>query len=495
ALLSDLADLSRLGAGRINLTSAPFNLRETVLSIARLLRPQANEKGLELFVRVPPGMPETLVGDAGRVRQLLVHLVGNALRFTEAGHVYIDLQIAQISQDIRSIQLSVSDTGPGFSTEELDRIFDAFEQCDGTDLGARLGLEICSQITNAMEGGLTVESELGQGSVFRFSVRLPVASTAQEQPGLDTSALAGVRVMVAASHPVQRRILVDYLNAFGVTTYEDTSAEQMITLLSGPAKSDETVDFILCDPKGRPDLPKMIDAQFASQPQERTPQFFVLAEPGAALPHLPHGAQTVATPVTPNALCYALLKSLGKREADQSNPDPKEESVPEVVDVAPKHAANDGPAVAASQRVLVIEPDLNARSSIEIILDKVDLSAAFVADAHAARSYLDKDQGFDALLIHLDGSETKDHPSFHFLHDLREVSEDRRRTIVGMIGPATRSVSRALVAQGLTHVIRKPVSADALSRILLSSRDETSPTAQSAPGDDRSAQTIKRAAG
>ncbi|MCU0962092.1 MAG: ATP-binding protein [Pirellulaceae bacterium] len=222
-LLNDILDVSKIEAGKMELEQAPMQLHEVVIDATRVLAASAARKGVELVCRIAPGVPREASGDAGRLRQVIVNLVGNALKFTERGEVIV--QVEQAARTDRDVQLhfSVCDTGIGIPREKQQRIFDAFSQADASTTrrfgGTGLGLAISAQLVQLMEGRIWVDSTVGQGSTFHFTARftspqdVPADMPHGTRPALlvhphsasravfrDMLAAAGFQVSVAADH-------------------------------------------------------------------------------------------------------------------------------------------------------------------------------------------------------------------------------------------------------------------------------------------------------
>ena len=185
-LLNDILDISRIEAGKLELQHEEFSLRGSVSAVATTLALRAREKGLHLEWHMDPAMPDALVGDPGRLRQVVVNLVGNAVKFTEHGSVVVRAQVVQEADSEVSLHFSVYDTGPGIPVESRRLIFDVFTQCDASATrrfgGTGLGLAISSQLIALMDGDIWVDSEVGSGSTFHFTARFGLQPGSQPPP-------------------------------------------------------------------------------------------------------------------------------------------------------------------------------------------------------------------------------------------------------------------------------------------------------------------------
>jgi signal transduction histidine kinase/DNA-binding response OmpR family regulator/HPt (histidine-containing phosphotransfer) domain-containing protein len=230
-VINDILDLSKIEAGKFDLDPVSFDLRESLGDDLRPLAHRAAAKGLELVLDVAAEAPEVVHGDAGRLRQVLVNLVGNAIKFTAVGEVVVRVAVEALAGDAVVLHLSVADTGIGIAPEKTQLIFEPFEQADGSTTrrfgGTGLGLTISRRLVEMMEGRVWVESVLGQGSVFHFTARLGLP--AQPAPALtpeEATALAGRPVLVVDGNATSRAALVAMLRRLGVQphTFGDAAA-------------------------------------------------------------------------------------------------------------------------------------------------------------------------------------------------------------------------------------------------------------------------------
>ena len=228
-LINDILDLSKIEAGKMDVVLAPFSLRELVDGCLRPFLHRARQKGLELRSYIDPSLPDRLVGDQVRLRQVLVNLLGNAVKFTDAGHVELRVRSAGTEGSGVLVHFAVEDTGIGIDREKLGRIFSAFEQADNSAArrygGTGLGLAISSRLVQLMEGDMWVESEPGRGSTFQFTLRLDIAAAVADEAGADDGAdrrpvvemrpARPLSVLLVEDHPVNRKLAVRILERWG----------------------------------------------------------------------------------------------------------------------------------------------------------------------------------------------------------------------------------------------------------------------------------------
>jgi len=246
-VINDILDFSKIEAGKLHLEAADFNLRDTVGDTLKTLAIRAQEKGLELIENIETNVPDSLIGDSVRLRQIIINLVGNAIKFTSEGRVEIGIEIESRSEDEVCLQFSVMDTGIGIPTEKQLNIFEAFSQADGSTTrkfgGTGLGLAICSQLVAMMQGRIWVESEKGRGSCFFFTAKFPLQSEATsqaEEPRILLQAnpapmerKRSLSILLAEDNPVNQRLAVRILEKRGHKVVVAENGSKAVAAYSG----------------------------------------------------------------------------------------------------------------------------------------------------------------------------------------------------------------------------------------------------------------------
>jgi two-component system, sensor histidine kinase and response regulator len=215
SLINDILDFSRIEAGKLSLDAIGFLLRDTLGDTLKTLAARAHQIGLELAYHVAPEVPDALVGDPSRIRQVLINLVGNAIKFTQQGEVVVEVDLHSRTEEDVTLHFSVRDTGIGIPVGKQKIIFEAFTQVDGsitrTYGGSGLGLSISSQLVAMMGGKIWVDSEAGKGSTFHFLIRLPLSTAPIDLPQRDFQNLVDLPVLVVDDNATNRRILKEIL--------------------------------------------------------------------------------------------------------------------------------------------------------------------------------------------------------------------------------------------------------------------------------------------
>jgi PAS domain S-box-containing protein len=248
-ILNDILDYSKIEAEHLELESIPFDLPKVVHATATLLAVRAREKHLELTVDVPPDVPQMVRGDPTRVRQVLMNLIGNAIKFTEEGEVDVSASLTQRDGDDAAVQFRVRDTGIGIPEEQLGTIFKEFTQADASMTrrygGTGLGLAISRRLVALMGGELAVTSEVGRGSEFSFTLRLPLE--AAQAAARATVSLGGRRLLVVDDNETNRRIVRDMLGAEGMAVHEAPRADAGLEALRRAARARTPYDLAILD--------------------------------------------------------------------------------------------------------------------------------------------------------------------------------------------------------------------------------------------------------
>ncbi|MGI6415745.1 MAG: response regulator [Thermoguttaceae bacterium] len=249
SILNDVLDFSKIEAGKLDLERAPFDLREVVGDTMKSLAFRAHMKGLELACRIDPGVPERLVGDGGRLRQVVVNLVGNAIKFTESGEVVLELSGELLSDQSARLLVSVRDTGIGIPEQRRQGIFNAFEQADLSTTrrfgGSGLGLAISNRLVEMMGGRIWLESTPGEGSTFYFTAVFELAPGVE--PARMTHLVTGTPVLVVDDNATNRRILHEMLSSWGMKPTLAAGVSEAIALAEQAQRAGSPFPLILTD--------------------------------------------------------------------------------------------------------------------------------------------------------------------------------------------------------------------------------------------------------
>ena len=252
-IINDILDFSKIEAGQMTLDHAPFDLHDTIDDVAAIVAPRVGKKDVELIVRIAPNVPFAVLGDSGRIRQILINLVGNAVKFTDRGHVFVEVTCKTSRNkpgETAEIAIQIKDTGIGMRPEDCEKVFQKFSQADSSSTrrheGTGLGLSIASSLVAMMNGEIAVTSDLGQGSTFTVSLKLDVTDRIEPKQLIATPT-PGKRVLVVDDNQVSRAILLEQLRFWPLDCAAVASVENALVFLERAASVAVKIDLILLD--------------------------------------------------------------------------------------------------------------------------------------------------------------------------------------------------------------------------------------------------------
>ena len=321
-IINDILDFSKIDAGQLVLDPAPFNLAEAIEDVATLVSTRAKEKDLELIVRVAPHLRDLFIGDVGRIRQIVTNLVGNAVKFTDAGHVLIDVA-GETVNGVANLRVSVTDTGIGIPAGKLGLVFDKFSQVDASSTrrheGTGLGLAITSRLVQLMGGEIGVESTEGKGSTFWFTLALPNAGRPEGRKVTPVD-VTGARILIVDDNAVNRAILLEQMASWNFDACAAQSGAEGLKVLHAAASLGVAVDCIVLDYQ----MPGMTGAEMArivrNTPQLAATPIVMLTSVDQSLAHASYrdlviDAQLIK-PARSSTLLEALVTTIQRRRME-----------------------------------------------------------------------------------------------------------------------------------------------------------------------------------
>ena len=250
-IINDILDFSKIEAGAFELDPMPFDLKDAINDVAALLCAKAHDKGLELIVNYSTNLSRHFIGDGGRIRQIITNLLGNAIKFTEKGHIIIDVDITPSdTPNLNEIQISVKDTGIGIEAEKVDKIFQKFTQADSSTTriygGTGLGLSISKHIVEMMGGHMQVESVYGEGSNFICYIPMQLDPNAK-RISYETSGIIGKRALIIDDIAINRDLLSEHLEAWNMQSSAVKDGVEALVEIKKAADENNPYDIILLD--------------------------------------------------------------------------------------------------------------------------------------------------------------------------------------------------------------------------------------------------------
>jgi signal transduction histidine kinase/DNA-binding response OmpR family regulator len=249
-VVNDILDFSKIEAGKLSIEAIPFDLRLAIEEVNEMLAPKIEDRKLDLVLQYPAGAPRHFIGDAGRIRQILTNLVGNAVKFTPSGHVLIAVACEGQLGHTAQIRVSVEDTGLGIPREKIEILFEKFSQVDGSSTrkygGTGLGLAISKQLTGLMGGTIGVDSVPGEGSTFWFTLPLRLDAQPHTAP-VPVADLRGLRVLIVDDNEVNRRVIHEQITSWGMRNGSFASGAEALDAIRHARQAGDPYHFVILD--------------------------------------------------------------------------------------------------------------------------------------------------------------------------------------------------------------------------------------------------------
>jgi PAS domain S-box-containing protein len=467
-LLNDILDFSKIEAGKLTIEAVPFDLRSAINEVVEMVAVRTRARGINMVVSIEAGMPCDLLGDAGRIRQIVTNLVDNALKFTQRGRVTIRvITLDQTDNDV-TFQLTVEDTGIGISPDNQGHIFDKFTQADASTTreygGTGLGLAICKQLVELMGGEIGVESDLGRGASFWFTLCLPYArGDAARSVSLDR--LANLRVLVADANESHSHMIEESLSAWGIKSTRCSSGAEARAALNAGRSAGTEYQVALISHQLRDMSGVMLASIIRADPAISDTLLVQLRHPEQhrQFEHI-EDEQFVASlskPIGPSRLFDTMVNALGLLQKSEKAGKP-----PLKVGISAKSAAIQAPQFAVNgrkPRVLVAEDNVINQRVAVLMLQKYDCRVDTVANGKEAARMLELlpyDLVFmDCHMPVMDGYEAT------ALIRSNE-SAGRRTPIVAITANTMQGDREKCLASGMDGHISKPIREEDLIRTL-----------------------------
>jgi len=457
-IINDILDFSKIEARKLDIDLIDFDLRYTIDDTLRALAPRAHAKGLELACQLAPGVPVALAGDPSRLRQILVNLIGNAVKFTEMGEVVVRVESAPIDGDLVSVKFTVSDTGIGIPVEKHASIFDAFTQADASTTrrfgGTGLGLTISSRLTALMGGTISVESEVGRGT--RFHVSLPFALRA-EAPATpirrELKDLRGLDVLVVDDNATNRRILEEILTVWGMRPTSVDGGLAAIDALDAALAARRPFSLALIDFQ-MPDLDGFgLAERIKQRPELATTLIMMLSSVGHrgdAIRFRELGVASYLTkPVRQSVLLEAMLSVLAGSDRPHEH------------QMVTRHTINEAHRVL---RILVAEDNAVNRQLATALLEKRGHTTVTVVNGREAVAAA-AEGGFDLVLMDVQMPEMDGWEATAAIRKTEAVNGGHV-PIIAVTAHAMKTDREACLVAGMDGYLSKPINSKELFALL-----------------------------
>jgi signal transduction histidine kinase/CheY-like chemotaxis protein/ligand-binding sensor domain-containing protein len=480
-VLNDVLDFSKIEAGRLDLDPIRFRLRDCLDDTLKLLALRADQKGLELTCDVRPEVPEVVVADPSRLRQIIINLVGNAIKFTPRGEVGLEVALESRTPDQAVLHFTVRDTGIGIAPEKQKIIFEAFSQADGSTTrtfgGTGLGLTISLRLVSMMAGRMWVESELGKGSRFHFTVQVGTAGEAVTAESAERVRLAGLAALIVDDNLTNRRILGEMLRHYGMRPEPAASGAEAMTRLQEADRFGADYALLLVDAQ-MPDMDGFTLVERVRQQADlRHMTIMMLTSSGqrgdAARCRELGIAAYLVKPVVESQLHAALLSVLGRkaRAAQVAGPAPEGIGPQDEVGVRGS-GAQEAPLVTRHSlrearqglHVLLAEDNLVNQMLASRLLEKQGHSVVVADNGRTALEALEKQQ-FDLIVMDVSMPEMDGFEAVAAIR-AREATTGSHIPIVAMTAHAMKGDRERCLAAGMDAYISKPIQPNELFQVL-----------------------------
>jgi two-component system sensor histidine kinase/response regulator len=461
-VINDVLDFSKIEAGKIDFETTAFDLRDSLAGSLKTISVRADEKGLELLCEVASDVPDVVTGDPSRLRQIVLNLVGNAIKFTHEGEVTLRVACVEKNDVECTLQFTVADTGIGIAPEKQRTIFEAFSQADTSTTrkygGTGLGLTISTRLVELMAGKMWLESEVGKGTQFHFTIKLGVADAQELEVGMSVPAeiLKGVKTLIVDDNRTNRRILEGMLTRWGMKPSQVESGNEALKALADAQAAGEPYRVILTDMH----MPKMDGFGFIERIRENqhlsAATIMMLTSAG----HRGDAARCQALgisayllkPIRQSELKVAIARILGAAEHNDELP------------LITRYSLGDAGEASRSLRILLAEDNpVNQRLAVRM-LEKRGHRVAVSCNGREALEALAAD-AFDLILMDVQMPEMD---GFEATAAIRknEAGSGKRMPIVALTAHAMKGDRERCLANGMDEYLAKPIRPEELDELL-----------------------------
>ncbi len=453
-IINDILDFSKIEAGKLSIENVDFDLQEIVDDVCALLLQRTQDKNIDFLSYLDNKIPARIKGDPTRLRQILLNLLGNAIKFTEKGEVVIRLVNVFSDNSQATIKIEVVDTGIGIPEKVIDSLFEAFTQADGSTTrkfgGTGLGLTICKQLVELMGGKLEVESELGKGSNFFFTLSFDVV--VQDRRNIEVKELEGLNALIIDDNSTNRVIVCNYLNAWGMTTEQTGDVNLAYQLLSDRAPKEKQFDLVLLDMQ----MPGMDGIEFSTKMQNHK-----------RLTGIPRILLSSNGHISSDDWQAAGLKACLQKPFRRDHLRSTISSIINVIDaplIEKKIAAEVIPFKHNDIKILLVEDNLVNQKVACGLLKKIDLIADIAGNGQIALDKIAKTK-YDIVLMDCQMPVMSGYEATKAIRS-NEKNTNKHLTIVAMTANAMEGDKEKCFAVGMDDYLPKPVKLDVLKEIL-----------------------------
>lgn len=461
-VINDILDFSKIEAGKLPIESFPFDLRQVIEEVDDMLAPKVEGKHLDLVLQYPGGLPSRFIGDAGRIRQVMTNLLGNAIKFTPSGHILIAVECEGEPGDLARMRVSVKDTGIGIPQENIEPLFEKFSQADASTSrrygGTGLGLAISKQLVELMGGSIGADSRVGEGSTFWFTLPLPIDGQPWSPPILEVD-LRGLRVLIVDDNEVNRRVVHEQVISWGMRNGSFASGEQALHAMRAAQASGDPYQIVIADYQMPSMDGAMLAAAIRADPAVNDAVIVMLTSVGGRSEvRCMEGASIDAYLVKPvrhsqllNTLSTAWAKKLERNSPNARGPQYRPPAATRST-VCERFGDS-------SVRVLVAEDNVVNQRVATRMLERIGLRADVAANGREALDLLEL-VPYDLVFMDCQMPEMNGYQAAAQFR--RRERSGRRVTIIAMTAEAIGDCRERCLEAGMDDFIAKPVKLEDL---------------------------------
>ncbi len=467
--INDILDFSKIEAGKLIIEMHPFNLRNAMEKVADIFIAKADEKGVILAMNYPPGLPEQLLGDENRIRQIIINFTSNAIKFTASGHIVLSITCTNQSETEALMQICVKDSGIGIPEAMLDPIFEKFTQADASTTrnfgGTGLGLAICKQLAKLMGGSVSVSSHLGEGSTFSLSLPLKIDSQTSVTP-LKPAPIEGLKVLIVDDDNINRQILKEQLSNWRLQSDAVSGGEQALKKLRQAKEKKRPYDIAILDHqmpimdgemlarriKADDHISETVLIMLTSMSQQAETSRFIAIGFAAYL----------LKPVYQSKLLEAIEAAWAKKVASAGGTHPEQaDPIPQPDPELTMSEKNTG---AEGLKILLAEDNLVNQMVAKRILQKLGCEVDIAADGQKA---VDMQTAQHYTLIFMD-CQMPELDGYAATQEIRRRNAGNRHIpIIAMTANAMAGDREKCLGAGMDDYLSKPVKADKIHEMLM----------------------------
>ena len=449
-LIEDILDFSKMEAGKLEIEKVEFDIQSTVDSVVQILAPRAQGKSIELNTYISPDVSEGLIGDSGRLRQILINLIGNAIKFTEKGAVTTSVTLAENKGNEQVVRFEVVDTGIGISEDALPKLFSRFSQADSSTTrkfgGTGLGLAICKELVDLMDGDIGVDSEQGAGSTFWLELPFDVSESLSSSKKREVANLDRLRILVVEGVRHDRSTFERQLSSWGMSVDLADDADSALAILERAVRDGQPFDLVLLDDSLEGSKPKDVAIRIRANPAFRRLKFILSVAGQAARDTDSSFDAKLVKPVQASALMDAIAEIC-------CTGDQAESAVPAASKDASAGTVNTAPAT--GMNILLVEDNAVNQMLATAILKKAGHRVDVAADGVEAVAAV-RERTFDAVLMDIQMPEMD---GLEATRRIRKLDDAERANIyiIAMTANALMGDRDTCISAGMNDYLPKPI--------------------------------------